>query len=247
MEIISSAKNQYVKLVKSLSERKYRKETGLFFAEGKNLIKDLPTSVQVAYIFATEQRAQEAQNLLDKHKEAEMFFVTESVMQSLADTMTPYGVVAVCKVPSTEFQLPHGNALLLDGVADPGNVGTIFRTAAACGFEDIYLVDSADIYSPKVVRATLGGLFKVNAYEIDAECAKELLKNTNSAVLDMGGKNILKENISKPILFVAGNEAHGVREEFKKLAKEVYSLPMQNGVESLNVAVATSVAMYKTV
>ncbi len=247
MEIISSAKNQYVKLVKSLNEKKYRKETGLFFAEGKNLIKDLPTSVQVAYIFATEQRAQEAQKLADAHKEAETFFVTESIMQTLADTMTPYGIVALCKMPAPEFKLPNGNALLLDGVADPGNVGTIFRTAAACGFEDIYLVDSADIYSPKVVRATLGGLFKVRAYEIDAECAKELLKNTNSAVLDMGGKNILKENISKPILFVAGNEAHGGREEFKKLAKETYSLPMQNGVESLNVAVATSVAMYKTV
>ena len=63
----------------------------------------------------------------------------------------------------------------------------------------------------------------------------------------MGGENILKENISKPVLFVAGNEAHGVRDEFKRIAHKVYSLPMENGVESLNVAVATSVAMYKTI
>ena len=176
-----------------------------------------------------------------------ILFVTESVMNTLADTTTPYGIVAVCKIPSAEFKAPTGNALLLDGIADPGNVGTIFRTAAACDFKDVYLVDSVDVYSPKVVRATLGGLFKVNACEIDAETAKRLIKESNSAVLDMDGKNILKENIKSPVLFVAGNEAHGVRDEFKRVARTVYSLPMKNGVESLNVAVATSVAMYRTI
>ena len=247
MELITSAKNQYVKLCKSLAEKKFRRETGLFFVEGKNLFKDLPSFVQIEYIFATGEREAEANELSLVHAGAKVLFVTDEIVKQLADTMTPYGIVAVCKMPNVEFKMPSGNALLLDGVADPGNVGTIFRTAAACGFEDVYLVDSADIYSPKVVRATLGGLFKVNAYVIDVDTAKELLKNTNSAVLDMGGSNILKENIECPILFVAGNEAHGVRDEFVSLAKKVYSLPMKNGVESLNVAVATSVAMYRTV
>jgi len=247
MDIISSQQNQYVKLVKSLAEKKSRRETGLFFAEGKNLIKDLPESVDVEYIFATAEREDEAKTLQSAHAGAKLLFVTDSVMQSIADTMTPYGIVAVLKIPNTEFKMPTGNAILLDGVADPGNVGTIFRTAAACNFNDVYLVDCVDVYSPKVVRATLGGLFKVNAYTIDFDTAKQLVKNTDSAVLDMGGKNILKENISKNVLFVAGNEAHGVRDEFRSLAKQVYSLPMQNGIESLNVAVATSVAMYKTV
>ena len=247
MEIITSAKNQYVKLAKSLAEKKFRRETGLFFVEGKNLIKDLPKSVQIDYIFATEERETEANELANAHAGAKIILVTESIIGQIADTMTPYGIVAICKIPNTEFKMPNGNALLLDGVADPGNVGTIFRTAAACGFNDVYLVDSVDVYSPKVVRATLGGLFKVNAYVIDADTAKNLIKNSNSAALDMGGKNILKENIVQPILFIAGNEAHGVRDEFESLAKEVYSLPMQNDVESLNVAVATSVAMYKTV
>ena len=246
MELITSTKNQYVKLAKSLGEKKFRKETGMFFVEGKNLIKDLPKDADIQYIFAVEDCFEQANKLAKLHSNAKLFFVANSVMQTIADTVTPAGILAICKIPTREFCMPTGNALLLDGVSDPGNLGTIFRTAAACDFKSIYLVDSADMYSPKVVRATLGGMFKVDAYDIDFETAKLLLENSNSAVLDMGGTNILEENIQSPVLFVAGNEAHGVRDEFKKLAKHVYSLPMKNGVESLNVAVATSVAMYRT-
>ena len=247
MEIISSAQNQHVKLAKSLLEMKFRKETGLFLAEGKNLLKDLPDCIRIEYVFSTEQRFEEASLLHARHEGSSLFVVTDSVMQSLADTKTPYGIVAVCKIPSAVCEAPKGNAILLDGVADPGNVGTIFRSAAACGYDAVYLVDSVDVYSPKVVRATLGGLFRVKFYVIDVETAKALIQSTNSAVLDMDGENILTASIEKPILLIAGNEAHGVRDDFARLAKHTYSLPMQNGVESLNVAVAASVAMYRTV
>ena len=246
MEIISSSQNQYVKLAKSLNEKKHRNFAGLFLIEGKNLLKDLPPHVEIEFILTTKERLDEANALANAHA-AKVIVATDGIVKSVADTLTPYGIVAVCKIPSTEFAPPTGNAVLLDGVADPGNVGTIFRTAAACDFKDIYLVDSADIYSPKVVRATLGGLFKVNAHVIDAEVAKDLIKSTNSAVLDMDGENLLSTKIDKPILFIAGNEAHGVRQEFRSIAKKTYSLPMQNGVESLNVAVATAVAMFRTI
>ena len=246
MEIISSSQNQYVKLAKSLNEKKHRNFAGLFLIEGKNLLKDLPPHVEIEFILTTKERLDEANALANAHV-AKVIVATDGIVKSVADTLTPYGIVAVCKIPSTEFAPPTGNAVLLDGVADPGNVGTIFRTAAACDFKDIYLVDSADIYSPKVVRATLGGLFKVNAHVIDAEVAKDLIKSTNSAVLDMDGENLLSTKIDKPILFIAGNEAHGVRQEFRSIAKKTYSLPMQNGVESLNVAVATAVAMFRTI
>ena len=214
--------------------------------EGKNLLKDLPQNIGIEYVFSTEERAEEASELAYLHS-AKLFLTTESVIESIADTKTPYGIVAVCKIPNAVCEAPKGNAILLDGVSDPGNVGTIFRTAAACNFQDVYLVDSVDIYSPKVVRATLGGLFRVKAYVIYVETAKTLIQNTNSAVLDMDGENILEASIEKPILLIAGNEAHGVRDDFVRLAKHTYSLPMQNGVESLNVAVAASVAMYRTV
>lgn len=114
-------------------------------------------------------------------------------------------------------------------------------------FCDIYLLDTADIYSPKVVRATLGTLFKVRAFQIDEEQAISLCKSTSSAVLDMDGENILENKPKAPILFISGNEAHGVRDTLVKNAKKIYSLPMQNDVESLNVAVATAVAMYQSI
>lgn len=248
MDIITSTQNRLVKLVRSLAQRKFRVETGLFLVEGVNLLRDMPNEVYVQFVLATEQRFDEAQSMFaTRSVEDGIFCVSDAVMDSIADTSSPYGIVAVCKIPDEQFKLPIGNALLLDGVSDPGNIGTIMRTAVACDFCDIYLLDTADLYSPKVIRATLGSLFKARVCNIDEAQALTLMRECNGAVLDMGGKNIIGERIDSPILFVAGNEAHGVRECLKREAKKVYSLPMKNQIESLNVAVATAVAMYQTV
>ncbi|MCM1306928.1 MAG: RNA methyltransferase [Bacteroides sp.] len=247
MEIITSTQNRLVKLARSLAERKFRLETGLFLVEGVNLLKDLRDDVAIEFVFATQVRYDEASEMLANHSVKEgIFCVSDAVMDCVSDTASPYGIAAVCKIPSVRFGFPKGNALLLDGVSDPGNVGTILRTAAACGFEDVYTLNCADIYSPKVIRATLGALFKISVCEINEEQALCLLKNLNGAVLDMDGQNLLESKIPSPILFVAGSEAHGVRETLKREAKSVYSLPMKNQIESLNVAVATAVAMYQT-
>lgn len=255
-QIITSTKNQYVKQARSLAKKKFRDETGLFLVEGTNIIKDMPQNVEVEYLLVTEQRQDEIERfcMLGSTNDstrlaftrAQVYYVSEDVMSYVADTVSPYGICAVCKIPQRTFSMPSGNALILDGVSDPGNLGTILRTAAACNFRDVYLLDTADIYSPKVVRATLGGLFRVNTYTIDQEQALKLMDYTNSVVLDMGGKNILENKPQAPVLLVAGNEAHGVRDILKKSAKNTYSLPMNNDIESLNVAVATAVAMYQT-
>ncbi|MCQ2409175.1 MAG: RNA methyltransferase [Clostridia bacterium] len=251
-DIISSTKNQFVKLAKSLQEKKFRNETGLFLAEGINLLKDMPDSVAVEYIFATKQRMDDLSSIFSSEKSsglfntrAQVYCVTDDVMQYMSDTKTPYGVLAVCRIPDKKFSMPEKNAILLDCVTDPGNIGTIIRCAAACDFKDVYLLDTADIYSPKVVRATLGGLFRVNTYVIDIDEARELISSTESIVLDMGGENILEKKVEGPVLLIAGSEAHGVRDEFLGLAKKTYSLPMHNGIESLNVAIASAVAMYQ--
>ena len=261
LQIITSTKNQFVKEARSLSQKKFRIETGLFLVEGINLIKDMPSSVRVKYVLATPSRESEVETIFfsdEKERQekamqsvaftrAQVYYVSDEVMAYVADTVSPYGICAVCEIPKSEFRMPASNALLLDGVSDPGNLGTIFRTAAACDFCDIYLLDTADIYSPKVVRATLGGLFKVRATVITLDEAIDLMRCTNSAILDMNGINILTNKAVSPVLFVAGNEAHGVRAELRKEAKIAYSLPMKNDIESLNVAVATAVAMYQTI
>lgn len=256
-KIITSTKNQFVKKARSLSQKKFRKESGLFLVEGTNIIKDMPSSVEVEYVLATLQRQEEVEHAFGKEDgeksrevlaftRAQVYYVSDEIMAYIADTVSPYGICAVCKMPSLDFQMPKGNALLLDGVSDPGNLGTILRSAAACDFCDVYLFDTADVFSPKVVRATLGGLFRVRLHEVDECLALKLMAETNSAVLDMGGKNILENKPSTPVLLVAGNEAHGVREILKRAAKNTYSLPMKNEIESLNVAVATAVSMYQT-
>ena len=245
MEIITSTQNQFVKQVRSLRDKKFRKQSGLFVVEGGNIFKDMPDGLSVEYILATEERLDEVQKLIFSTRVC-VYVVSESVMKSLSDTVTPYGLIAVLKTPQVEFSMPKGNALLLDGVSDPGNMGTIIRTAAARGFEDIYLLDCVDVYSPKVVRATLGGLFKVRLCEVDESEAIDLLDNLNSAVLDFGGEDLTKAEINSPILIITGSEAHGVRDSVLAHSKRILTLPMTNGIESLNAAVATAVAMYQT-
>ena len=245
METITSTQNRYVKQVRSLRDKKFREKSGLFVVEGGNIFKDMPEGVSVEYILATEERLEEIQKLVFSTR-ACVYVVSESVMKTLSDTVTPYGIVAVLKKPQVEFCMPKGNALLLDGVSDPGNMGTIIRTASARGFEDIYLLDCVDVYSPKVVRATLGGLFKVRLCEIDENQAISLLQNLNSAVLDFGGEDLTEARIESPVLIVTGSEAHGVRDSVLENSKRILTLPMKNGIESLNAAVATAVAMYQT-
>lgn len=248
MEIITSRQNRFVKLARSLAERKFRAETGLFLAEGVNLLRDMPRNVSVYAVFATESRYGEAADMFRDHSVDEgVICVADEVMKSISDTASPYGIMAICKIPKVDFAFPNGNALLLDGVSDPGNIGTILRTSAACGFCEIYALETADIYSPKVIRATLGALFRLKVISVDEAQAVDLVRECNSAVLDMGGKNILDEKIKSPVLFIAGSEAHGVRDVLKREAKTAYSLPMKNQIESLNVAVAAAVAMYQTV
>ncbi len=254
--MITSKDNEIIKnAAKLVKSSKHRKTARQFTAEGVRICCDgVRSGYDPALFLYTAGAKKKHPDAFDEinHVSEKAFEVSETIFERLSDTKSPQGFFCVFKILDKKKNLyrinKQGTYAGLENIQDPSNLGTILRTAEALGIDGVIMSgDCCDIYSPKVVRATLGGLFKVNAYVIDVDTAKELLKNTNSAVLDMGGSNILKENIECPILFVAGNEAHGVRDEFVSLAKKVYSLPMKNGVESLNVAVATSVAMYRTV
>ncbi|NLZ24863.1 MAG: RNA methyltransferase [Clostridiales bacterium] len=243
MEIISSNSNKFVKLARSLAEKKYRDQTGLFLVEGGNSVYDMPDSAMVEFFLVSERRAEEFE-FKKPNRKAPCYMVTDSVMQSLSDTVTPYGVAAVVKKPDNIFFEPGGNALILDGVSDSGNLGTIFRTAAAAGFNDIYLLSSADAYSPKVVRASMSAIFKVRTAVIDEDKALYLAKGYNGVALDMGGEDIKNLKIDKPVTLILGSEAHGVRDSLIKAAKKTVRIDMKNNMESLNVAVAAGIAMY---
>lgn len=244
MEIITSSQNQFVKIASSLLDKKGRDESGLFLAEGINLLRDMPEKVEILYIFTNKNRQDECASIVNKHLAAKAFLVEDHILNKISDTKTPYGIVAVCKQVINKFAYPKNNALLLDNVSDAGNVGTIIRTAAAAGFEDIYLYSSVDVYSPKVIRSTLGGIFKVRIYDISLEQAQTLITKTKSAMLDMKGENILDKKLEGPITLIMGSEAHGISKEIKEKVTSTISIPMKNNVESLNVSVAAAIAMY---
>lgn len=242
-EIITSTKNATVKLARSLAEKKFREEHGLFLVEGGNIVKDIPAGTEVEFYLVSESRAEETAAALALTR-AKVYYVTDAVMKSLSDTVTPYGLAAAVKIPERQFALPDGNAILLDGVSDPGNLGTVIRTAAAAGFGDVYLLGCADPYSGKAVRASMGGIFRVRVTEVSEEQAVALVVGTSSVTLDMGGENILAKGLRAPVTLVAGSEAHGVRKIIADSSEKIGSLPMQGGMESLNVAIAAAVAMY---
>ena len=244
MEIITSSQNQFVKLAQSLLDKKGREESGLFLAEGINLLKDMPNDVVVKYIFATAEREQEATSIAQRFTGVKEYQVTEQIIEKITDTKTPYGIVAVCEKKENSFALPKGNALILDKVSDAGNLGTIIRTAAAAGFEDLYLYNCVDVYSPKVIRSTLGGIFRIRIYNVTLEQALEVAKKTKSICLDMSGDNILEEKQVAPVTLIMGSEAHGISKEIRENVAKTISIPMKNNIESLNVSIAAAIAMY---
>ena len=157
--MITSTANEKVKFVKKLHDKKNRDAENLFIAEGVNILSDLKEGFSVKEIFATDKTADIAENLAKKYG-ACTTLVSESVMKVLADTVSPSGILAVIGIPLSK---PEGvNAVVLDGVQDSGNVGTIIRTAVGAGFFDVYLVDSADAFSPKTVRASMGAVLRAN-------------------------------------------------------------------------------------
>jgi TrmH family RNA methyltransferase len=241
MNTITSITNEKVKAVRKLKDKKFRQKEGLFVVEGINILRDIPSSVDIDCFFVEEGIFSEVEGLISA-KNAPVYVVSQEVFKSISETVSPSGLVAVVKTP--DAKLCGGNLLVLDRVSDSGNLGTIIRTAAATSFLDILLINCADAYSGKVVRATMGGIFNVNILEVSEDEAVEAIKGRDSYALDMGGNSITSFKPATPVAIILGSEAHGVSERLLKAANNIASIPMQNGMESLNVAVAGAIAMY---
>ncbi len=238
--LINSRNNQFIKKVRSLKDKKFRDEFNLYLVEGVKLVKEvLSLNLPIESIIATE----EGLNRLSTDIEENLITkVTESVFESISGEVTPQGVLAVVK-KQTEKDIEQGASVFLDGVADPGNVGAIIRTAAASGYKTVYLAEgSADAYSGKAVRASMGGIFKVN---IITGAREELIKKIKEPIVvaDMKGKNLFEFERGEYCL-VVGNEGNGVSDKLREVAKHTVSIPMQNDMESLNAAVSAGILMY---
>lgn len=252
---ITSVNNPLVKATAELKQKKYRLERGLFLAEGLRTVEEAVKGKTVVEIFYTAIEDARTRSCLElaASQNVELHCVSEKVMEKLSDTASPQGIIAVCRVvmPDLEELLTKGVMLLvLDRVGDPGNVGTMLRTADAAGLGGIILLKgSVDVYAPKTVRASMGSLFHLpviaglSENKLIATChdyGYELLVTC----LD-GATNLYKTDLGGRMAFVMGNEANGVSESLLKAADKRVFIPMKGNAESLNVAMAAGIVMFE--
>ena len=225
--------------IKNLKDKKYRKENCLFMVEGNKFCADLLNSnIEIVHTLTSDKNLSGFPNIE---------VVSEKMLSSLATTKTKQNIICICKVKDYGVE-SVGNSLVLDNIQDPGNVGTLVRSAMAFGFNDIYLVDGADPYSEKVIRSSAGLIMNARLHVCDFETIKSFKDKIADVfvVADMSGENL---NSLKPlgsnVALIVGNEGQGVSDNFMKLANKIVSIPMMPIAESLNVGVAGSIIMQK--
>lgn len=251
---ISSKHNQTIKTIRQLKRKNIRTEEKKFIAEGRKIVLEAFENIpeRIFCLSASETFAKAEPDIIKKADEicGKVFVVPDGLFDELSDTETPQGVLAVVSICEEET-CPLQNVrkvVILDGVSEPGNLGTIIRTAEALGFDGIYLTKGcADIYSPKTVRSTMGSLFRM---KFKANCTAGDIKELQGQGLVLiattpAGDTVL-EKFSPPEKFavVIGNEAHGVSAEVLELSDFKVKITMEGRAESLNAAVAAGIAMH---
>lgn len=252
---ITGLQNPVVKAAAELKQKKYRQQQGLFLAEGLRTVEEAVRYGAVQSIFYTAIEDERTRAVLEEAaaKQVKLICVSKGVMKKIADTETPQGVIAACEMPacSVEDLLATGKMLLvLDRVGDPGNIGTMLRTADAAGLGGLVLLKgSADIYAPKTVRASMGSLFHLPVVSGVSEA--EFVSSARKAGYELlvtcldGADNLYKADLRGRLAFVMGNEANGVTESLLEAADKRVFIPMQGRAESLNVAMAAGVVMFE--
>ena len=243
MTIITSKANSVVKNAKKLHQKKYRKST--YLIEGWHLFEEaVQAGVRIEKIFALESY----RNQLDDFPQT--IWVSEEILLDLADTQTPQGIVAV--IQKEEVGLPdfsQGKFLFLEDVQDPGNVGTMIRTADAAGFTGVIVSDkSADIYSLKTLRSMQGSHFHLPIYRMSSQTLLEEAKNAGIPVLATTLSKDSKDYRDLPRLdqfvLVMGNEGQGISPLMAESADQLVHISMKGQAESLNVAVAAGILIF---
>jgi TrmH family RNA methyltransferase len=239
------SKNQ-IKLVSSLAMKKFRDETGLFVAEGTKLISALAEKFACETIFATRQWLE----LNEPPACVNLIEASSDELIKLSQQKTPQGILAVFRKPQYSFDrniAKNKLVLALDGIQDPGNLGTIIRLADWFGIHDIICSpETADVYAPKVVQATMGALASVNVFYMHLSVFfNSIPESTPVYGTFMEGRNIYTEKLSKEGIIVLGNEGNGISPDVEKYVTEKLMIPDFAGgnktSESLNVAIAGAI------
>ncbi len=254
-EYLSSVHNPLIKEIAKLADKKYRTSAGVFIAEGVKLCQELLDSdwcVEQVFVSQKMWDTMPTDLLQGLSQRATMYTVSSEVLDKLSDAQTAQGIVAVVKMRACDLSALNAvqKVLCMEDVRDPGNMGTLLRTAVATGVEAVVLLGNcADIYSPKVVRSSMGAILRLPVLECTYEQAGEIFATKGmkvfAAMLDRQAKELFACEFVKPWAVVLGNEAHGLSEKVLEWCTEKVFVPQVGRVESLNVAVAGSVILYE--
>ena len=237
--VITSRNNPLVRRVFSLREKKFRREAGEYVAEGIKSVREAAASGAHIRLLVGAERVP-AQDIAADGE----LVVSDGVFEKLSEEVSPQGVLAVVETPDCTPAPPRSLALLLDGVSDPGNMGTVLRTADAAGYTDVYLRGCTDPFAPKSVRASMGGIFRVRLHIGGDEALRAALAGVPLVCADMGGENAFRFTPPARFCLVVGNEANGVTEEVRAACAHTVRVPMRPVCESLNAGVSAGILMY---
>lgn len=266
MQIISSKDNEQIKAIKKLKEKKYRDETNQYIVEGIKLVREaIEENVNIKMIVICEDCDEVdsknniskdnriEQSLLYEIAKYECIYVTKKIFSLLSEVQTPQGILAVVEKGDSIDKIDYTEDIILalDGIQDPGNLGTILRTADSAALKQIILSsDCADPYNPKVVRSTMGAIFRMNIIKTEnlvktLQMVKKHKYEVVATSLDTNN-SIYDINYHKKVI-VIGNESKGVSKEIQDLAEHKVKIPMLGKTESLNASVAASIMIYEYV
>ena len=240
--LITSLDNDRIKGYIKLKDRKYRKKTNTFIVEGRHLVLEAYKAGKIIEL------------ILEKDEvlplDLPIVYVTNEIINRISEMENPSTVMALCKMDEKE-EVTGNKILMLDGIQDPGNLGTIIRSSLAFNVDTIVLSpECVDLYNPKVIRSTQGMIFGINIVRCELESVIDKLKQQEIPVYGTNVEygedvTILKEKDKTRYGLVMGNEGQGVRREILEMCDKYLFIDMNDKVESLNVAVATSILLYE--
>ena len=235
--MITSASNNTIKALIKLKQKKYRDETGYYLVEGEHLVEEAMKAKQVECLISTK----------DITSDLPIIVVSNEVMSKLSFTKSPQSIMAKCKIKKEKKLIDGKRYLILDDLQDPGNIGTLIRTALAFSIDQVILSNNCvDLYNDKLLRSMQGANFHISCIYDDLKTVISTLKKNNVKIIGSAlenGQDIKHIMISEKMAFIVGNEGNGMNKDILEECDYVGYIPI-NTIESLNVAIAGSIMMY---
>ena len=253
--LIESVQNKLVKKIKSLQQRKNSEKEGLFVVEGVRFVGEIRNNVNILYI-AVSHTFQKMNDITVYEKRSQVFVFSDTVFDTISDTQHTQGIIAICQKKNmvlSEYQLNEkGFYILAENIQDPGNLGTMIRTADACHADAVFLSKGCvDLYNTKVLRSTMGSLFHLPIFQnVDFIDYMDSMKQKNIMIFAAhlkAQKYYYNTDFRKGCALLIGNEGKGITDKIAQKCHEFVKIPMVGKAESLNASVAAGVLMYEVV